>query len=169
MPPKEKSVPFLSNCEFIKRSPNCFMIWSSYKRTQILKSKSIEKNSNISIMLGQMWNKMPYEDKLPYVNEANKKKLEHKIKYPNYIYRPKKKEKGIMKIKKNSNNYEKENNKDKQNSKDKEHIIKEITIDIEEPDYYNELQLFYENNIDIKFCDVLYEVEVIYDTVIYDL
>jgi hypothetical protein len=48
-------------------------------------------------------------------------------------------------------------------------INKEITVDIEEPDYYNELEIFYENNIDINQFEFLYEEDLVYDTSAYDL
>jgi hypothetical protein len=154
----------------IKRPPNCFMIWSSEMRTRIIKKNSITKNAKISVVLGELWNNMSDIDKMKYVDEANKIKLEHKIKYPNCVYQPRRKRKHN-----NSNNSnDKENiirkQKRENKSKQKYNIInKEIIVDIEEPDYYNELEMFYKNNIDIKQFEFLYEEDLVYDTSTYDL
>ena len=134
------------------------------------KKNSITKNAKISVVLGELWNNMSDIDKMKYVDEANKIKLEHKIKYPNCVYQPRRKRKHN-----NSNNSnDKENiirkQKRENKSKQKYNIInKEIIVDIEEPDYYNELEMFYKNNIDIKQFEFLYEEDLVYDTSTYDL
>ena len=152
----------------IKRPPNCFMIWSSEMRTRITKKNSIIKNAKISEVLGELWNNMSDIDKMKYVDEANKIKLEHKIK--NYVYQPRRK----RKHNKHNNSNDKENIIKKQKKaktyiKKCNIINKEITVDIEEPDYYNEFEMFYGNNIDIKQFEFLYEEDLVYNTSVYDL
>lgn len=49
------------------------------------------RNADISKILGEEWRKMPEKDKQPYVQQAVYLRRQHKIDYPNYRYRPRRK------------------------------------------------------------------------------
>ena len=122
----------------IKRPLNAFMIWSTEERKLISNENSNLTNVDISILLGKKWACMSDIYKMPYKKKADLLKIEHTVKYPYYKYTPKKhKKKEYIK-------------KTYIRSKKKDNIIKETVMnkydyDYVEPDYYNELQLFYKN------------------------
>jgi len=127
------------------RPPNCFMVWAQEKRKEIGKSIRSNNNADTSIMLGKIWSSMPDKFKLQYRNKANDLKYEHRLKYPNYKYQPKKKE-VKCKVKNKENNRKIRKYVNKQKLIKKNIINKEIVLnDIEEPDYFNQVQQFYEN------------------------
>lgn len=78
------------NSEHIKRPMNGFMIWSNEERQNIRKIYPNAPNSDISIILGQMWNNMSETYKLTYYEKATKLKIQHIKEYPNYKYQPNK-------------------------------------------------------------------------------
>ena len=139
----------------ISRPPNCFMIWSSQMRELIYSNKPQLNNAEISKHLGLMWMNMSNDEKLPYILEADKIKNEHKIKNPNYKYTPK------SKNQKNTNKSNALNtiNKVKCKRAYKPKKLKNLNIIlnketkkepntdflIKEPDYFLEVQEFYEN------------------------
>ena len=136
----------------IARPPNCFMIWSRQMRKIIYSGKLQVNNANISKHLGLLWMNMSDDEKIPYIIEADKVKYEHKIKNPNYKYTPK------TKSQKNTNKSNALNTVNKIKCKrvykaKKLNIIlnKESQIElntdflIKEPDYFLEVQEFYEN------------------------
>lgn len=76
----------------IKRPMNAFMIWSRIKRKEISKVHPKMHNSEISKKLGIQWKQQLSEkDKEPFQEEAKRVSAEHKQKYPNYKYKPRKK------------------------------------------------------------------------------
>ena len=131
----------------ITRPPNCFMLWSCDMRKSIIKKQCRENNADISKYLGHMWMNMSSECKLQYRIKADKIKHEHKILYPNYKYIPKSKHKKIDKENKKKTLTEKtiKNIKNLNNFKNIINInIKELEPE-PEPDYYSEVELFYEH------------------------
>ena len=127
------------------RPPNCFMVWAQEKRKEIGKSFRSNNNADTSIMLGKIWSSMPDKFKLQYRNKANDLKYEHRLKYPNYKYQPKKKE-VKCKVKNKENNRQIRKYVNKQKLIKINIINKEIFLnDIDEPDYFNQVQKFYEN------------------------
>ena len=178
----------------IKRPVNCFMIWACEERQKFYKySKFITNNAQTSKILGEIWSSMSDVEKQKYKDMADKINKEHKLKHPDYKYNPKKK---IKKYK------EKQDKKEKKEKKDnKENVvkirkisklktktkflsesalrfikaIKDINIDIEEPDYFTELQSFYKD-INLKDDAMEYEepccftdFNMSYETLDYDL
>ncbi len=137
------------------RPPNCFMIWSKEKRKEIAQNNMFNSNIDTSIMLGKIWSSMSDKCKIQYKNKADVLKYEHKLKYPNYKYQPKKKElKSNQKDKENCKKTRKANNKntkkEKLINKNKLNIIKEIILNsFEEPDYFDQVQLFYKDVVEI--------------------
>lgn len=49
------------------------------------------RNADISKILGEEWRKMSLSDKQPYVQQAVYLRRQHKIEYPHYRYRPRRK------------------------------------------------------------------------------
>ena len=81
----------------IPRPMNAFIIWSKIIRRKILERSPELHNAEISRSLGRMWKELTDEYKEPYIKEAEKLRLQHMRDYPDYKYRPKKKNKGARK------------------------------------------------------------------------
>lgn len=147
----------------IARPPNCFMIWSSEMRKNIFKSQHNENNAELSKILGHMWTSMSSECKLEYRLKADKVKYEHKLLYPDYKYIPKSNthKKTAVKTKTAVKSLSIKTIKCKKLSKPSKlnnKLIIDLTTNfnifniepntdflIKEPDYYNEVELFYKN------------------------
>ena len=142
----------------IKRPQNSFMIWSSIERQKISISNPTLKNSEISKLLGIEWAQLPDSYKLYYKYKANLIQLKHTLKYPDYKYQPNKKYKDKGKSK-NKDKAIKILSKSKHIPQKLPHKLtstKQIIptlIDLDtntmliptiEPDYFTELQVFYE-------------------------
>lgn len=84
---------------YIKRPPNCFMLWASDIRKDVSISYPNKTNSEISIILGELWHTLNDNYKMKYNNRAIQAKEEHNLKYPSYKYSPTKNNK-IKKVKK---------------------------------------------------------------------
>jgi hypothetical protein len=147
----------------IARPPNCFMIWSSEMRKNIFKSQHNENNAELSKILGHMWTSMSSECKLEYRLKADKVKYEHKLLYPDYKYIPKthtnkktsvKTKTAVKSLSIKTIKWKKLSKPSKLNNK----LIIDLTTNfnifniepntdflIKEPDYYNEVELFYKN------------------------
>ncbi|KAH8252450.1 hypothetical protein KR032_000036 [Drosophila birchii] len=76
----------------IKRPMNAFMVWSQMERRKICERTPDLHNAEISKELGRRWQQLDKEDKQPYIIEAEKLRKLHMIEYPNYKYRPQKKQ-----------------------------------------------------------------------------
>ena len=51
-------------------------------------------NAEISKQLGTAWKRLSPDERLPYIVESQRLKREHKLQYPDYKYRPRKRAKG---------------------------------------------------------------------------
>lgn len=76
----------------IKRPMNAFMVWSQMERRKICERTPDLHNAEISKELGRRWQLLDKDDKQPYIMEAEKLRKLHMIEYPNYKYRPQKKQ-----------------------------------------------------------------------------
>ena len=74
--------------DYIKRPMNSFIIWSKEMRPVIIKSIPNVINSEISIILGQLWLNMTDKQKEIYYKKAEELKIEHIKLYPYYKYTP---------------------------------------------------------------------------------
>jgi hypothetical protein len=141
----------------IKRPENSFMVWSKEMRPKIYKNNPKINNANISIFLGQIWSNMSELQKKPYKQKSIILNLEHKRLYPNYKYEPQKKiikyiNKRIYKENKQQNikKYDKKIqlfknvlvNTYSSNTNTNTHT--NTLIGIEEPDYFLEVQEFFD-------------------------
>ncbi|GFY50083.1 putative transcription factor SOX-14 [Trichonephila inaurata madagascariensis] len=77
----------------IKRPMNPFMVWSQMARKKIIERQPNVHNAEISIQLGMKWKTLTLEERMPYIEEAARLRELHIQEYPNYKYKPKKKQK----------------------------------------------------------------------------
>ncbi|KAH8413701.1 hypothetical protein KR222_004104 [Zaprionus bogoriensis] len=85
----------------IKRPMNAFMVWSQMERRKICERTPDLHNAEISKELGRRWQRLSKDDKQPYIIEAEKLRKLHMIEYPNYKYRPQKKQSRSALLKQN--------------------------------------------------------------------
>ncbi|XP_073423976.1 transcription factor SOX-30 [Dendrobates tinctorius] len=72
----------------IKRPMNAFMVWAKIQRPELARANPKAINKEISVLLGEEWNKLSEEQKKPYYEEARKLKVEHNKTFPDWEYRP---------------------------------------------------------------------------------
>ncbi len=72
---------------------NAFMVWAQAARKDLSQKHPNLHNAQLSKTLGSMWHQMTEQQKVPFSVEANRLKSEHKLKYPNYRYQPKRRAK----------------------------------------------------------------------------
>ncbi|KAI6214662.1 hypothetical protein M3Y94_00295000 [Aphelenchoides besseyi] len=83
-----------SSRKYIKRPLNAYMIWTRHARDGILKDNPHLKMNEVSKTMGEMWKKLPEENKKPFFVIARKSALKHKKaleKDPNLAYVPSRK------------------------------------------------------------------------------
>lgn len=79
----------------VKRPMNAFMVWSQIERRKIVEENPNMHNAEISKLLGRRWKDLCTEERVPFVEEAERLRLLHMKEYPDYKYKPKKRpEKG---------------------------------------------------------------------------
>lgn len=76
----------------VKRPMNPFMVWSQIERRKICEVTPDMHNAVISKSLGVRWKALTEEEKQPYIDEAERLRKLHSQEYPDYKYRPKKKQ-----------------------------------------------------------------------------
>jgi hypothetical protein len=138
----------------IARPPNCFMIWSTEMRKKIAETNPHIPNTYISKHLGELWMSMTKEYQLHYKLKAEQVKHAHTLTNPGYKYTPKTKKyltqiynkRVIHKTEKFKKCYKMKTHKNATN------VISTvistvnpnvITLESEEPDYYSEIETFY--------------------------
>uniref|UniRef100_T1IJJ4 Sex-determining region Y protein n=1 Tax=Strigamia maritima TaxID=126957 RepID=T1IJJ4_STRMM len=72
----------------IPRPPNAFMIFANEHRKILAKKFPRESNKEISCRLGKMWRALGDDIKGKYHGQAKILDMEHKKKYPDYVYNP---------------------------------------------------------------------------------
>lgn len=94
-----------TNCKkstnHVKRPMNAFMVWSQIERRKISEIQPDMHNAEISKRLGKRWKTLTDDERTPFVEEAERLRLLHMQEYPDYKYRPRKKNKAQVAAAKN--------------------------------------------------------------------
>ena len=74
----------------IKRPMNAFMAWSQMKRHEIAEAEPDKRvnHRHVSKTLGKTWKNLSFEEKEPWILEADRLRKLHATEYPDYKYRP---------------------------------------------------------------------------------
>jgi hypothetical protein len=83
-----------TNCKAtgrVKRPMNAFMVWSQIQRRKLTETDPHLHNAEISKRLGKHWKTLSEEGRKPFIEEAERLRLFHSQEYPDYKYRPRKK------------------------------------------------------------------------------
>ncbi|XP_068434330.1 transcription factor Sox-8 [Clinocottus analis] len=88
VPMPVRGIGSLKNKPHVKRPMNAFMVWAQAARRKLADQYPHLHNAELSKTLGKLWRLLSEGEKRPFVDEAERLRVQHKKDHPDYKYQP---------------------------------------------------------------------------------